>query len=206
MRVEIKERIIEGAYQLFSQRGLKSVTMDDIARHLHVSKKTIYKYFREKDEIVEAFTLGLLKQTQSSLDEIAAISKDPIEEILLIMKHLATMFSTINTNLIYDLQKYYPKVWIVFKEFKDKNMIQMVENNLRKGIKQGLYREKLDVKILARLRMAQVELAMNPLVFSPQQFDFAKVQLTLIDHFLHGITTLKGHKLINKYNKVVEEE
>ena len=82
----------------------------------------------------------------------------------------------------------------------------MVENNLRRGIKEGLYRPDINIKVLAKLRIEQVELAMNPAVFPPAKFNIGDVQVTLLDHFLHGITTLKGHKLINKYKQIKEED
>jgi TetR/AcrR family transcriptional regulator, cholesterol catabolism regulator len=204
--MEIKERILEGAYELFLSRGIKNVTMDEVSKHLHVSKKTIYKYFKDKDQVVKAFTEHTLMQNHADLDNIAQISKDPVEEILLIMKHLSGMFAKINPMVIYDLQKHYPGIWKLFKDFKENYMMGMVERNLKKGIKEGLYREKIDVKVIARLRLTQVEMAMNPAVFPPEKFNIGAVQLAMLDHFLHGITTLKGHKLINKYNSVVEEE
>ena len=82
----------------------------------------------------------------------------------------------------------------------------MEKKNLKKGIAQGLYRSEIDTKIMARLRIEEVDLAMNPAVFPPDKFNLTVVQVALLDHFLHGILTIKGHKLINKYKQVIEEE
>lgn len=204
--MEVKDKILQGAHELFFSRGLKNVTMEDVSKHLHISKKTIYKYFRDKESMVEDFIKTTLKKNNEELEHIAQISKDPVEEILLIMKYIASMFSRLNPNLIYDLQKHYPSGWKTFIEFKDKHMVQMVENNLRKGVEEGLYRNDIDVKVMARFRLATVELVMSPLIFPPDKFNMGLTQVALLKHFLYGITTLKGHKLINKYNEVEEEE
>jgi TetR/AcrR family transcriptional regulator, cholesterol catabolism regulator len=104
------------------------------------------------------------------------------------------------------MQKYHPVSWKQFKDFKNECIMEMVVKNLYKGVEQGLYRKDMDIKVIATLRLQEVEMAMDPFVFSPGKFSIASVQLALLDHFLHGITTIKGHKLINKYKQVEEEE
>jgi AcrR family transcriptional regulator len=204
--MDTKERITNGARELFFQYGIKSVTMDDIAKHLGMSKKTIYQFFTDKDEIV----LTLSKHTQDghckNFEAIAENSKDAIDEILQTMKYMVAMFSTMNANLFYDLQKYHPKSWEQFREFKDNFMMDLVVNNIEKGRKQGLYRLDIDPIIVAKLRMEEVEMGMNPRIFPPAKFNLSQVELALLEHWLHGICTLKGHKLINKYRQVIEEE
>jgi hypothetical protein len=122
------------------------------------------------------------------------------------MKYLADMFSKINPSLFYDMKKYHPKAWDKFREFKEKKVMHIVETNILKGISQGLYRNTLNPKILARLRIEEVEMAMNPEIFPGREFSLLEVQVALLDHFLYGILTLKGHKLINKYKQITEDE
>ena len=129
-------------------------------------------------------------------------SGDAIEEIIHIMSHLENFFNRVNPAVFYDLQKYHPFSWNSFKEFKEKCLIGFVEENLRSGIHQSLYRRELKIKVLARLRIEEVEMGFNPGVFSPDKFSISEVQLALIDHFLHGIVTLKGYRLIEKYKKI----
>ncbi|MFM7727612.1 MAG: hypothetical protein ACKO7B_12980, partial [Flavobacteriales bacterium] len=76
----------------------------------------------------------------------------------------------------------------------------------RRGIRSGLYRKDIDVKILARLRLEEVEMGYNPKTYPPSRFNIPDVQLALLDHFLHGIVTIKGHRLINRYKHIQEEE
>lgn len=204
--METKERILKAAEELFFKYGIKSITMDDIAKHLAVSKKTIYQFYADKDEIVETLMREKLKQDRGELTCIQEESDNMIDEVLKIMKHMQAMFSSLNPNVFYDLQKYHPKVWRLFKEFKDDCMSKMLEESIEKGKKQGIVRPDINTSIIARMRMDQVESAMNPELFSPDKYKILDVQLAMLDHFLHGICTLKGHKLLNKYKQVIEEE
>lgn len=204
--METKDRILEAAHTLFFKFGIKSVTMDDIARHLGMSKKTIYQFFRDKDEIVHELTTNTLALHRQNFEELVASSTDAIDEILKTMEYVGFMFKQMNPNLFYDMQKYFPKAWLQFREFKEQRMMQMVEENFRKGIEQGLYRNDISAKILARLRIEEVEMAMNPAVYPANEYDLTQVQVALLDHFLFGIVTIKGHRLINKYKQIEDNE
>ena len=201
-----RERILQAARELFFKYGIKSITMDDFAKHLGISKKTIYQFFENKDQIVNTLTKESLIERRCQFEEVADTSENAIDEIMEMMKHMSAIFKQMNPNVFYDMQKYHPLAWNHFRDFKEQCIMVKVEENLKKGIKQGLYRKDIDTKIMAKLRIEQVEMAMNPAIFNPEKFKLSNVQVALLDHFLHGITTLKGHKLINKYKKIVEEE
>lgn len=204
--MKTKDRILQGAQELFFKYGIKSITMDDIAKHLAISKKTIYKYYADKNEVVEAMTTQLMKKNEKEFQAIANESTNVVEEVFTMMKHMSAMFSQMNSNLFYDMQKYHSNSWKLFKDFKEECIERMVEESVKRGISQGLVRSDINSKIVARLRMEQVEMGFNPNAFPPNKFKIIDVQLALLDHFLHGICTLKGHKLINKYKELIEEE
>lgn len=204
--METKDRILKGAEELFFKYGIKSITMDDIAKHLGISKKTIYQFYADKNEVVETLMVSQTKNSECEFKNIAEKSSNVIEEVFEMMKHMGIMFSQMNPNLFYDMQKYHPDSWKMFKQFKENFIERMVENSVKRGIEQGLVRADINTKIMARLRMEEVEMGFNPQVFPPDKFKIIDVQLALLDHFLHGICTLKGHKLINKYKQVTEEE
>jgi len=204
--MEPKERILKGAEELFFKYGIKSITMDDIAKHLAMSKKTIYQFFTDKDEMVETLMKQKLKQDECELSDIQKESENVIVEVFNIMKHMSAMFSNLNPNVFYDLQKYHPKAWKMFKDFKDDCMWKMVEDSISKGKEQGLVRPDINTSIIARMRLEQIESAFNPQVYAPDKFKLIDIQIAMLDHFLHGICTLKGHKLLNKYKEVIEEE
>jgi AcrR family transcriptional regulator len=204
--METKDRILKGAEELFLKYGIKSITMDDIAKHLGVSKKTIYQYYSDKNEVVEILMKQLTRENECVFNTIAEKSTNMVEEVFAMMKHMGQMFTQMNPNLFYDLQKYHPKSWVHFKKFKEDTIEKMVETSVKKGIAQGIVRTDINTKIIARLRMEEIEMGFNPMVFPPDKFKIVDVQLALFDHFLHGICTIKGHKLINKYKELTEEE
>lgn len=200
------EEILSGSRELFFRYGLKSVTMDDIARHLGMSKKTIYQCFKDKNDIILSLMKSHLERNKQDLEKISKEASNAVQEMIGIMDFIGGMFTRINPVVFYDLQKYFPQCWKNFKEFKENYMIVMIQNNIRRGIQESMFRKNIDVEVLSKMRIEQIEMAMNPLIFSPDKYNLTNVQMAMLDHFLHGITTLKGHKLINKYRQINEDE
>lgn len=201
-----EEKILRASAELFFKYGIRSVTMDDIAKHLGMSKKTIYQYYKEKDEIVHKLMQSQIQGHQQAFDTISSISDNVVDEVFNIMKRMTEIFGSINSLMFYDLQKHYPQSWQLMKDFKTECIRKMVEGSLEKGKKDGYVREDVSIKVMARLRMEEVEMAFNPEIFPPDKFNILDVQLSLAEHFLYGICTLKGHKLINKYKELNEDE
>lgn len=196
---DTRERILKASQELFFSYGIRSITMDDVARHLAISKKTIYHFFSDKDQIVLTLCQLDCEFNTGMMEHIARNSKDAIDEILQAMEFMSALFKRMNPNLIYDMQKYHHIAWNEFKKFREQNMMGTVERNLRKGIKQGLYRSDINAKLLARLRIEEVEMGMNPNIFPPNEYDLTKVQIELLSHFIHGILTEKGIKELANY-------
>src|SRR3984885_5323874 len=165
MSIVQTERIIEGGQELFLQAGIKSVTMDDIAQHLGMSKKTIYQFFKDKNELVIALVKKKLQEDEDQLNAIMNQSENVIEEMINMMKCSEEIFSRINPIVIHDMQKYHPDAWKQFQNFKSGVLVHTLQELLTKGIKQGYIRPEIDVKIIARMRVNQVELGFNATVF-----------------------------------------
>ena len=204
--MKTEDRIIQAAGDLFFRHGIKSITMDEIATHLGISKKTIYQFFNDKNAIVEGLTDLEMNHQQEEMESVRASSVNAVDEIFKIMNCVSRTFIRINANVFYDMQKYHPSSWQRFHDFKEMKMMGFVEENLRNGIREDLYRKDINVKIMAKYRMEQVGMAFNPTIFPPDKYNIKDVQMILLDHFVHGITTLRGHKLINKYKEIKEEE
>ncbi|WP_295711734.1 TetR/AcrR family transcriptional regulator [Mucilaginibacter sp.] len=199
------ERIIHGGEELFLKAGIKSVTMDDIAKHLGMSKKTIYQFFKDKNELVTALVKKKLKEDEEEMVEYISKSANVIEEMIAMTKCSEEMFSRINPIVIHDMQKYHPEAWAEFQRFKSEVLISTLEELLTKGIKQGYIRSEIDVRIVARMRVNTVELGFNTTIFPVAEFNTWKVQVQFLDHFNYGICTLKGYKLLNQYKNIKEE-
>ncbi len=199
------ERIIEGGEELFLTAGIKSVTMDDIARHLGMSKKTIYQFFKDKNELVIALVKKKLQEDEDNMSAIISQSGNVIEEMINMMKCSEEIFSRINPIVIHDMQKYHPDAWKQFQNFKSGVLVRTLQELLTKGIKQGYIRPEIDVKIIARMRVNQVELGFNATIFPVVEFNTWRVQQQFNEHFSYGICTLKGYKLLNQYKNIHDE-
>jgi AcrR family transcriptional regulator len=199
------DRIIQGGEDLFLKAGIKSVTMDDIAKHLGVSKKTIYHFFKDKNELVVALVKKKLREDEDQMCGYISQSGNVIEEMINMMKCSEEIFSRINPIVVHDMQKYHPEAWKHFQDFKADVLIRTLEELLSKGIKQGYIRPEIDVKIIARMRVAQVELGFNTTQFPLAEFSPWKVQVQFLEHFNYGICTLKGYKLLDQYKNIKQE-
>lgn len=204
--MEPKDRILTRAAALFMRNGIKSVSMDDIAADLGMSKKTLYKTFTNKDEIVLGVMSGHLCQAQGECARVASHAADAVQEMLTISAWADQQFSNIHPSIFHDLRKYYPAAWTLFSEHKSTFILDQIMQNLRRGMAEGLFRADLDVEVLARLNLAQIELAFDPDLYPPTQFAPVRVNKVFDEHFLLGVATLKGHRLFNKYQHITEEE
>ena len=204
--MEIKDRILLAAQELFTHRGIKSVSMDDIATHLSMSKKTLYKWFENKDQIVEGVIRHHLCLNQHECELLLTNAVSAIDELFGLMGWMKSQFTDMHPGIFHDLQKYYPVSWQLWLAHKNDYILEQITDNLRRGMDEGLYRADLDVDVLARLRLAEIEMAFNPTIFPPRTFDLQRVSLITLEHFMLGVATLKGHKLINQYRQVTEEE
>ncbi|MDX5419386.1 MAG: TetR/AcrR family transcriptional regulator [Hymenobacteraceae bacterium] len=205
-QVTVKEKIAKEAFGLFCQRGIKSVSVDDIAQHLSMSKKTIYKWYENKDEIVCFAVSGYLKAVECSCECILSESANAIEELFNIMGTTREIFSKIHPSIFHDLQKYHANAWKLWQDHKNEYIFGKVKQNLERGISEGLFRKDLDVEVIARIRLVQIELPFDERLFPRHQFELMRVQLAGLEHYMLGIATLKGHKLINEYKHITEEE
>lgn len=195
------EKILEGAEALFMKYGIRSVTMDDIARHLAVSKKTLYQHFADKDELVYKMSETFLERAFHQYDEIARSSKNSVEELSKISVCMKHDMEQMNPSMLFDLQKYHSKAWNLWNEHKRKVISESVMRNIRKGIEDGYFRPEVNPEILAVIRIALIENAFDGEVFPRERFSLVDVQSQLFDLFVHGLCTEKGKKLYQKYRE-----
>lgn len=204
--MENKERILIKAEELFMRYGIRSITMDDIARELAISKKTIYQYFQDKDALVEQVAERYFSRDQEQIHRICQHTENAIDEVILISQHLKNRLKGVNPSVFFDLQRYHPKTWALWQEHKRNFIIAQVRRNLEQGIAEGLYRKDLDVEALAILRVTEIEMPFDIQLFPPEKFDVVSLQMTFLEHFIRGIVTVKGlevlEKTLQKYEKV----
>ena len=194
-------RVKQKAHQLFMQYGLRSVSMDDIASSLGISKKTIYQYFADKDELVDAVVDIEFRKNESICEYDRSNSKNAVHEIFMAMDMVVEMFSSMNPSLVFDMQKYYPKAFQKFHTHKNDYLYNVIRDNIKRGIVEELYRPELNVDIIARFRVESIMIPFNPEFFSKLKYNLAEIEEEFIIHFLFGMASLKGYKMIVKYQQ-----
>ena len=195
----MKSRILEKGTELFFRYGVKTVTMDAIASELGISKKTIYQHFPDKDSMVYEVVQTFVTQDIVKWEELDRLYSNVIEKMFQSFEMVKDMVTQMNPHLLFEIQKYFPKAFQLFKDhgelFIHKNLIA----DFRKGAQFGYFRNDIDFELLARLRMAEVDLAFNPDFYPNNKLSLYETQLTLMDIFMRGILTEKGLTLYNSY-------
>lgn len=204
--MDTKTRIINGAATLFLQHGVRSVTMDDVARNLGMSKKTLYQHFSNKAALVDGMAQSHIQREIDQTEEIIESATDPIDAMVRVLMTITKTFRETPPHAVYDLRKYYPASWNRFDQYKSNYVRQVVLKNLEEGVAAGLYRKDMDLPVVAKLRVEQIAMVMDPLLFPPQKYDLTKLHLEQYTLFLHGIVTMKGKQLIYKYLNQTEDE
>jgi len=195
----MKERIQQKARELFMRYGFRSVTMDEIAGQTGISKKTLYQFFEDKDALVEAVMRSELDYMQTQCTKQMKEAENAIEEIFLDMDAMEIVMDAMNPQIVFDLEKFYPKTFEKFKKHKKNFLLDVIKKNLERGIEEEVYRNDFDVDIIARFRLESAFLIFNPELFPHIKYSLNKVSTEIYYHYLHGIATPKGKKLIDKY-------
>lgn len=199
--METKERIVGKAHELFMRYGIRSVSMDEVANQLGMSKKTIYQFYADKDALVEDVIDIELNSNKLECARYREKSENPIHEIFIAVDMLLELLTKMNPAVIFDLERYHPKAFKKHNEFKNKFLYAIIKENLDMGKQDGLYREEIQSDIMARFRLAAIFLVFNPELFPIGKNTLPAVITEITDNFLYGLATARGHKLIRKYKQ-----
>ena len=188
----MKDQILLKATDLFLTLGFKSVTMDDIAAEMGISKKTIYQHYSNKDQLVEASTMHLFETISCGIDQICALENNPVEELFLIKDFVMKNLKNESASPIYQLQKYYPKIHKTLMMRQFAKMGDCVIVNLEKGIAQGFFRKEMNTSLIARFYFAGMTSLKDTEIFNPEEFPSLSIQMAYLEYHLRGICTEKG--------------
>ncbi len=202
-RMEMKERIQQKAAELFRRYGIRSITMDEIATQLSVSKKTIYQFFGDKEELVEAVVGEFIHYAQDCCTNDRKCARNAVEEMFNTMEFVREMYTNMNPSLLFDLERSHPNAYRKFLEHKNKFLLKMVQNNLERGIAEELYRPDINVDILSKLRIETMMISFNQQLFPVAKYNLPETQQQIIEHFLFGVASAKGHKMILRYKSAL---
>lgn len=199
--MDTKGRILAKAHELFNRYGIRSVSMDDIAAQLGISKKTLYQYFTNKEELVNGVFTAVMKGNREDCIQAFELAENAMHEEFLAFDRVQEMFVNMNPAVLFDMQKYHPATFLKFKEYQDNFLYGMIRANIERGVKEELYRAEIDVDVLTRFRIHSIMMAFNPDVFPENRTQLLHIEQQLLEHFLYGLATAKGQKLIQKYKK-----
>lgn len=201
MIMEVKERIQGKALEMFMRYGIRSVSMDEIAGQLGMSKKTLYQHFVDKDQLIEAVVSDDVRRGEQDCLSSCRTAENAVEEVFILMQSVLKQIREMNPVVVYDLQKFHPRAFKHFEKHKNEFILSMVKQNMERGIREELYREEISIDILSRYRLESMFIPFNMDVFPPSKYEVASVTKEIMVHFTYGIATPKGFKLIQKYLK-----
>ncbi|RKS55802.1 TetR family transcriptional regulator [Gillisia mitskevichiae] len=193
----MKDQIIITAAELFISLGFKSVTMDDIANELGISKKTIYSHFSTKSKLVEASTFHFLSQMSCGVENIVSQEKNAIVELFDIKNFAMKNLKDNKSSPQFQLKKYYPKVYNLVQ----KNHLQIMEGfvlaNLEKGIKNGIYRENISLDFMSKIYFVGMLGIKDEYHFPVDKYSQHELLEHFLEYHLRAIVTEKGLKTLN---------
>ena len=187
-----EQQFLEQVDKLFLSCGIKSLTMDDIARELGISKKTLYQYCTDKEDLLIKSFSHYFKCEETFQQAIWAKNLNAIDEMFEVSKHVSEMLKNLHPSVHYDLRKYYPEAWKIFSEYRKNFLLKCVSDNMEKGKKEGLYRANLNIPIVARIHIARIDVIFDGELFPASQFNFAEVFFELIRYHIRGIASPQG--------------
>jgi AcrR family transcriptional regulator len=194
----MKKNIILKATELFMKLGFKSVTMDDIAKEMGISKKTIYTHFNNKETIIGVVTDHVFETVCQDIDAICDLNQNPIQELYAIKKRVMQYMQKEKASPTYQLQKYYPAIYNNIKQRQFSYMQQCVVKNLNRGLEQDLYRQNIEVQFVARIYFNGITGIKEESLFPHTMYEGETLYEMYLEYHLRGIVTPKGRNILNQ--------
>lgn len=195
--MNLKE-LLSKAEEIFLSYGIKSVTMDDFAGKLGISKKTLYQFVSDKNDLVLKTMKLHLETEKKAILEICRQNENALDEIFEIGRRVLVHISKLNPSTMYDLQKYHPEGWKMFLDFKNTFVYSCILSNLEKGIRQGVYRKDFNPDIVAKIYAARTEIVLSHDVFPFPEYTVAVVYAEYLKYHVRAIASEKGIKYLEK--------
>ena len=184
--------LLGGVAQLFMRLGIKSLTMDEIARQLGISKKTLYKYATDKKQLVTKAMEIVISQKECTLSEMTVAEGNAIDKSLAMNKMVSERLQSVQPAVIFDLQKYYPEAWAIMEDHKCVFIHNQIKENLIEGVKDGLYRDNLNPDLVARIYVTLIDSIFDSSLYRDSNSNFLEMHTEVVRYHLRGVTNAKG--------------
>ncbi|MCB0735465.1 MAG: TetR/AcrR family transcriptional regulator [Flavobacteriales bacterium] len=197
--METSEKLLIRSLEMFMRYGIKSVSMDDIASEMGMSKKTLYQYVKDKRDLVNQSVNYHFTQDREACSRVLGHSSNAIEQMLDIASHVIQMMRQMNPSTIYDLRKYYPEGWKKFEEHRKVFIVSCIRDNIQNGKENGLYRPELSEDVIAKIYITLIDASVNPTSELAELQNYSEIIRQVIDYHLHAITTHEGREYLYKH-------
>ncbi len=179
--------------------------MDDIARELGMSKKTLYQFFENKNDMLIQIMHLESERDEKVISFVLAHSENAVDELMGFAKHGIEEFAKVKSSptIMYDLQKYYRDIWIQFETGINERMYEGTKNNIERGKKEGLYRMEIDANVIAKLYVRQMMSIIDEDVFPSKNYDKIGLFMQYLVYHIYGIATPKGIALFDSKMKAL---
>ncbi len=203
--MELEDLLLEKSSALFLRYGIKSITMDDIAKELGMSKKTIYQVVDNKADLVYKTMESHIKLELAKLDKIKDNATDAVDEMIQIVESTAIHIQGIDTTILFDLQKYFPLAFDLFNGYRENHIQKAILENLERGKAEGYYRENLNTDVISKIYISIILSLFDQHTFPSNKYSFVSLYTEFVNYHLQGILSAKGMKYFEKKNKLKQK-
>lgn len=200
------KNIVEKSCGLFSKFGIKSVSMDDIAKGCGISKKTLYESVKDKRELVKAVLDTEFNKDGRAPHNVDFADRNTVEVLFQVYKGAIDFFKDFNMSMEYDLQKYYPELYAKTKARRRKHIYEKIMQNTKQGIEEGFFRDNFNIDIISKLHVMKIEALMQTDIFDQDNYSIVDIFKELFTHHFFAIATPKGVEAFNTKLKELDNE
>jgi len=197
--MERRDRIIEEALKLFMKYGIRNITMDDLAKHLGISKRTIYEYFKDKDSLLLQCVKSLASDQKKRINHIIKTSPHVIDSIYQIIGEKSALMRTLNPLFMEDMRKYHPSIFKLIHKSDELDDISLTEQLLIYGIEEGIFFPEINTSLVARFMQEMFRLFGNSEVFPLEQYDRTEMIENIFMAYIRGLCTNDGIEILERY-------
>lgn len=189
MEKSTRDRIVGKVWEMLLSRGFSKVTMDEIATELGISKKTLYKSFNSKDDLIEKVVHGQLVAINAHVQQIVASDMDYVDKLNRLFTFIGNFVSKINRQFTDDLRRMKPALWQHIDDFRRGNILVNIGNILEQGIQQGMFRKDIDKDVAVLMFLTAVPGVINPDILGTHSFSAGQAFRNMIKIFFEGVLT-----------------
>ena len=186
--------------ELFMKHGVKSLTMDDIAREMGMSKKTIYQFVDNKGELILLTMQDFLAEERALMDTILKNSSNSVDEMIRMIDYWLQVVREFNATTLNEVQRYYPETWKMYNDYRFNFLLGLIKANLQNGVKEGFYRGDMDTDIISKIYVLATEILLNQQLFPTKQYTYLNIYREFLGYHLRGIVSTKGLNYLNEHN------